>query len=193
MAYDPFPYQPQLRTAFGFSAGATHQNAVNQLVSWLRLNAPQVVAKVQQANPSLLDAEKVVGSGMIAPVIIPRKGASGRAFGALGQEAPIPDVGTVYSYDIGADTTGSAADTSIVSQWGKSIMDIAKGVLAVKQQRDLVKLNIARAEKGLSPIDAGGIAPQVNVGLSPQTQTLAIWGIGGLMLVGLVAAMRKSK
>lgn len=94
---------------------------------------------------------------------------------------------------LGEDT----GTTSPTTDWGKLVSDLISGVtnalptIAQYQgQRDLIQLNIARAEKGLPMISGGEIAPQVNVGVAPNT----LWVFGGLAAAGLLlVSMRKRR
>jgi len=86
---------------------------------------------------------------------------------------------------------------------GDSFMDYLKEGFAVAKeaipayfayetQKDIMELNIARAEQGMDPIDPGVVAPQVRhiVDVNPETQAaisqfklpmqLALWGALGL-------------
>lgn len=65
----------------------------------------------------------------------------------------------------------------------------------VKTARDMSKINIERAGKGLAPLDASQYAPQVRItpdftGIMPQRNTLMMVGIG---LVGVFVLMRLLK
>lgn len=79
-------------------------------------------------------------------------------------------------------TSGSGFD------WGKVVGQVtgaAKDIFTAKTAGDAAKkiydLNIARAAKGLPPIKASDVAPQVNVGVSPDVKNL-------LMVAGGIAA-----
>lgn len=82
-----------------------------------------------------------------------------------------------------------------VTSWGQDVMEFFKATLPAyyqaQAQRDLLAINLKRAEQGLPPIDADGVAPQVNVGVSKGVQTLGYVAVGGLVLVGLLAAMKR--
>lgn len=53
------------------------------------------------------------------------------------------------------------------------------------------QLNIARAKKGLTPINASAYGPQVAVGLNPQTRNLVMYGALGIGAVILMSALKK--
>lgn len=185
-----FPYQPKVGQ--WFSAGAQHAIAIGQFASWLASAAPQAHAAVKAKAPVLLDGGRVAASGALTA----RGGLGGMRFSG----SRLAGLGSDYTVDpVTGDVSAtpsvspSASPASPVTAWGDQILTIAKGVLGVKQANDLVKINIARAEAGLSPIDQSGIAPQVNVGLSAQTQKLVIGGalaLGALMLFKTVMGRR---
>lgn len=59
------------------------------------------------------------------------------------------------------------------------------GIIGSYQAKELVDLNIKRAQAGLDPIDGTGIAPQVNIGI-PKNLQYILWagvGIGALLLL----------
>lgn len=166
-AYDPYTYQPLMRMFY--EGTHKHQNAVADFNRWLGNSFPAVKSAVAVKKPALLDPGGVVESGKISP----RNGMAG-----MGQE---------YEYEIGAETS----TPSIFSEWGRDILDISKGVLAAKTQQDLIKLNIARAEQGLAPIDVTAMSPQVNVGVSKQVQTMLMVGVGVAAIIGLLAVAKR--
>lgn len=195
--YDTFSYQPMLRYWF---MGNTHINAVSQFQDWLKRKYPKAHAGVMAKKPELFSGENVVASGKMG--LLPRAGGSTTPRAGFPPTSWFKGLGEIRAGDyatpragrqpgsyfgmggLGQDT--GSAEPSIMTDWGNNILDLAKGYLAYDTQKDLLKLNIARAEQGLAPIDPGSIAPQVNVGLSPATQNLAIYGLIG---VGLIAAL----
>jgi hypothetical protein len=91
---------------------------------------------------------------------------------------------------------GQAADAGgqgVLTQWGTQMLDLAKGYMVYDAQKDLMALNISRAERGLPPIDPGVIAPQVQVGIAGNVQTLMYIALAGLVLVGLLAVFKRGK
>ena len=68
----------------------------------------------------------------------------------------------------------------------ETIKNLAPAYIGVKQAQTCLEINAALARQGKPPIDcaAGGLAPQVSIGLSPNTQMLlfAALGIGALWL-----------
>jgi hypothetical protein len=80
------------------------------------------------------------------------------------------------------------ADTPAVAShdpWYAQFVDLAKQALTLQQMRELQRLNLERARQGLPPIDTSRYAPQVNVGVAPDTQRLLLIG-GGLLLAALL-------
>lgn len=74
---------------------------------------------------------------------------------------------------------------------------LAQTVLAVKQQNQLNKINVARANAGLPPLDIAqyqeASAPVIKVqgGVDSGTSSRLAWGIGGgLLLLGLILTNR---
>lgn len=177
--YDPYTYRPMMRyfyqgaplpsdIADAVSANpraANHIQAVFGFTQWLNERFPAVSQSLAIRNPRALDAVKAVKGGSVSPTTS-KSGLSG---------------------------LGDIVDSSPATDWGKVIADTAKSVLAFKSQQDIVNLNIKRAEQGLPPIDSGSVAPQLNVGLSPQVQTMMLWGFGGLLALGIVSVMKGRK
>ena len=161
--YDPFTFQPLERWFYE----GQHYGAVGQFAEWLRANAPAAYAKVAAARPDLLNAKSAL-AGMTAS-------------GANGVQRPG-----------GLAGLGDAGESPITS-WGNQLLDLAKGYMAYDAQKDLLAVNLSRAERGQPPISAGSIAPQVNVGVSPEMQQLSYVAVGGLLLFGLVSAFRKRR
>ena len=151
---------------------------------WLRANMPEIYARVLMTMPEAFTPEFALAG-------LRRRGLMG-----LGQDsgwtvAPASVIQDVSSSDI----------PEPVTDWGVKLLntalDAAKQILpSVAQyqgQRDIIQLNIARAEKGLGPISSADLAPTVNVGISPQIQTLGFVAVGGLVLVGLLSMLGKRR
>ncbi|NDC10665.1 MAG: hypothetical protein EBZ75_15275, partial [Oxalobacteraceae bacterium] len=65
-----------------------------------------------------------------------------------------------------------------------TLTKLTTAITMTAQQRQLMTLNIERAKKGLPPIDIASYSGVgVNVGLSPDTKNLLIFG--GLALVAV--------
>jgi len=81
------------------------------------------------------------------------------------------------------------------TDWGKLASDILSPLVGVYSQKQLIDVNIMRAEQGLPPLsDTTAFAPTVNVNLPTSTQqqigdigkviTVGLLGLGALMLIG---------
>lgn len=74
------------------------------------------------------------------------------------------------------------------------VTDLVSQVASIYQQKKLIDINAARAEKGLPPVDASALAAQVQVSASPeqmqQITSLMIAGIAGLMILIFVTKRR---
>ncbi len=83
----------------------------------------------------------------------------------------------------------SAAEQQINQQVAQSSgMNMTQLISAITQgygQLQLQQINIKRAQAGLPALNAAAYAPGVNVGLTPQTQQLVMYG--GLALLALLA------
>jgi hypothetical protein len=185
LGFNPYTYQPLMQSyylgrpmpdtlqkaAAANPEAARHIVSVWQFMTWLNESFPQLYA---QLAPAVTDAEKVV----ISKAISPRASGGGAGLGALVEDA----AGNVF--DDGRSSSG------VLSEWGKTISDMAQKYLVYDQQRKLIDLNIKRAEQGLAPIDASNYGAGVSVGLSPQTQNLAYMALAGLVIVGLIGALK---
>lgn len=141
--------------------GTPHESGVRQIATWIQKTSPAAYKAVLSNRPELFDGPHVVTSGLM--------GMSGmQGFG---------------------DTAAEPANP--ITQWGNSLLDLAKGYMAYDAQRDILKLNIARVEKGLPPVDSSTLAPTMNIGVSPQIQTLGMLAVGGLIIVGLISAFKR--
>ena len=82
--------------------------------------------------------------------------------------------------------TGAAATQEV--PWYGNVMT---ALTSAYQQREINKINLERAKRGLDPLPASATATSVNVGLPPeQMRQIMILG-GGLLLVLAVAMLRK--
>lgn len=67
---------------------------------------------------------------------------------------------------------GAEGETSIWDNIVSAVTTVVPAYFAAKQQRDVYNLQLARAEKGLEPLDVGQIAPQIrtSVEMGPETR-----------------------
>lgn len=92
------------------------------------------------------------------------------------------------------DSSAPTDSTAPTTDWGSRLLDIIKVIVPAKQQTDLYKMQLRRAEAGLPPIDPSNFAPTVNVGTSPavlRNIKYLTWGVAGLALIGLIIYARK--
>lgn len=97
-----------------------------------------------------------------------------------------PRMGMYLSEDV---TTVAPAPAE--KPWYQGVFDIIPAALQYQQQRDLLKANTELLKAGLQPISPSTIAPQVNVGVSSDLQKMMMFGLVGLLAVGLFAGMRR--
>lgn len=95
-------------------------------------------------------------------------------------------------------TVQNAASNSF--DWNSLVSNLTQLVGVVVQaeaQRDLLQVNLQRAQQGLPPINAQQYMPGVNVGVSQDTQkmiyTLGALGIGAVVLLSLVNSGGRNK
>lgn len=82
-------------------------------------------------------------------------------------------------------------EKSIFDKFLDSLPAITQSVIGVQQANACTKINAQRLKAGLPPVDCSkGLAPQINVGLSPDTQKLLIVGGIGLAVLAFML-MRK--
>ena len=96
-------------------------------------------------------------------------------------------------YDVASNSTVSVAPVTDqaaidagsnagVNDW-KTLLTAVGGAVSAMQ---LNQINVARAQKGLPPINAAAYGPQVGVGLNAQTSQLLMYialGLGAVMLL----------
>lgn len=89
---------------------------------------------------------------------------------------------------IAPGTNQAIADNSQNGEsWADTLKRILPSLTMGVQQFQLMQLNIERAKKNLPPIDIASYSGVgVNVGLSPDTQKLIMWGGLGLLAVLLL-------
>lgn len=110
---------------------------------------------------------------------------------------------TDYTYGAGMPASVPAADNGggivdALKSLAPALRDIYLSANAAEAQKKVMDLNIARAQRGLPPINAAqyGLQPGVNVGMSPQMRrdfytvggvglgTVAAVGVGAYLLLG---------
>lgn len=77
-----------------------------------------------------------------------------------------------------------------LDQFLKLVSDAIPVIIQGKQQSDLMKVNLQRAQQGLAPLNAANYTPGFNFGLTGDTQKLVIGVVGvGFAVWGLSAMM----
>jgi hypothetical protein len=85
-------------------------------------------------------------------------------------------------------TQKNAPEGTKLDDW----LQIAKQSLNLVQTQQLNQINVARARQGLPPIDTSRYTGMgVNVGLTPQTQQLVMYGGLALLAVLLINSLTK--
>lgn len=78
----------------------------------------------------------------------------------------------------------------IIADLGKAIPGLATTYLSIKQQGELNKINLARANAGQPPIDAQEYQAGVQVGVSRSTQNTVLLVAAGIAVAVLVSGQR---
>jgi len=76
----------------------------------------------------------------------------------------------------------------------QSAQKLLPSILTYQQAKDLNDINLERARKGQPPLSPAQYAPQVNVGVAPQTQqmiTYALLGLGALGIWFMMSGTRR--
>jgi len=89
--------------------------------------------------------------------------------------------------------TGSFDWASMAREAGGVLKDIYVTATQADAQRQIIDLNAERARRGLPPLSAEYVSPQVNVGMSPATRTLVTYGAIGLAAVYLLPQLMKGR
>jgi hypothetical protein len=148
-------------------------------VGWLENTHPKLFAYMAAAEPDFIAGQqnlrssgsRISGLGLIDP-----------STNIAGQE-----VSPASSISGGADKGGSVLD-----QFVSTLSKAAAAFLPLKQQQDVMKVQLARMKAGLAPLDVGAyVDPNagLNVGVTAGTQkTLLLLG-GGLAVAFLVSRL----
>lgn len=86
-------------------------------------------------------------------------------------------------------TMAVSPDTTTQTDWAATLSKLATPLVSVYQQKQIADINAQRARQGLPPIDDSGMSAKV--GLDADTKKLLMYGIGGLVGVGLLFALRR--
>lgn len=105
--------------------------------------------------------------------------------------ASTEDRGYVPSIETAAPGITEVANRIAVE--GESIISAISRAMSMvamtEYQRQIIKAQLERASKGLPPLQPSEYAPAVNVGLSPQTRNLLMYG--GIALVAVLLLRRR--
>lgn len=159
--------------------------ATMRFMAWLRKFSPEMHAAVVER----LGGQEAPPAGPLMQL------SNSWGLSGLGAEDPLI-----------VGTTSTTTTTSSGWDWAKDALDFAKeavpAYLAYDAQKDLMDLNMTRAEAGLDPIDPGLTAPQVTLQheLPPEARSLIdqmkmggnlmLWAALGLGAFFLVRMLR---
>ena len=88
--------------------------------------------------------------------------------------------------------TDASAPIETTPSWVTQLLDIGKGALAIKQQRDIQSINLDRLRAGLPPLDASDVAVGAKVAMdSKQLNKILLVAGGGVALIALIMLMRR--
>lgn len=187
--YQPYPYQPLMQFFYTGGVPAQHADAVGMFIQWLAAKQPQAYAAVMRSRPDLLDPQRVVTGGQLnaTPTTVKKANTTLKGLGLLD-----PATGREITYDEFGNILYTGGDPSTpITTWGQDLSNVVKAALAYKSQNDLLNVNLARAEKGLPPISAQSLAPQVNFGVSSGVQNLGMLAVGAFVLVGIMGVFKR--
>jgi hypothetical protein len=105
-----------------------------------------------------------------------------------GQVIPLRRGASINGLGQGEDTSDTQSMLDSILQ---SVSQLGQAYVQYQMQHDLYELNLARAQQGQPPISPQAVAPGVNVGLTPETQKLLIYG--GIALIGVFIFMQMGK
>lgn len=105
------------------------------------------------------------------------------------------DIPAATAVQLEATAPGITAIVAQQQQPGQSWTDALKTALpivaATYQQKQILDVQVQRAQQGLPPLDASQFAAGVNVGLSPQTLQYILLGAGGIALALFLGLHKK--
>jgi len=112
---------------------------------------------------------------------------------------PVPGYGTATTEDRGFIPAIDQAAPGLVEaanriavegeSWIDAISRAMTTVAMADYQRRIINAQLERARQGLPPMQPSEYAPAINVGLSPQTRNLLIYG--GIALVAVLLLRRR--
>lgn len=87
------------------------------------------------------------------------------------------------------EITGGIQSEPGSPDWMNTVSSTIKDIVTQYNQQKILDANIERARQGLPPINTASIAPTYNVGLSPETQQLLMFG--GIALLAILLLKRR--
>lgn len=119
-------------------------------------------------NPKdkLIQALRIVANNR-PDVIIAASGIKSRGLSGMGNATQTAN----------AIVTTAANDQGVLDKLALNLDKILASVLTYKQSEKILDINLERAKQGLPPIDAGSVAPTVNIGVSNSVTNLLLIGL----------------
>jgi hypothetical protein len=113
--------------------------------------------------------------------------------GDLSFPQPMPDAQWTASLeDMAPGVTRLIAENGNTGEdWASTLARLLPVIASTYQQKQLLDVQVQRAQQGLPPLDAGQYAPGVKVGLDAQTQQMLLWGGVGVLALLAFMAIRK--
>jgi hypothetical protein len=124
--------------------------------------------------------------------IIPQLAGLGQDFFAdWGTDVTSYDTGTAVDVPLPATNQGTDSWFTTITNAAQKLLPVA---IAAKQTSDINQINLDRARRGQAPLSAAymsAMAPRVNVGMSPDTQNMLVFG--GLALAAVIGLSMLSR
>lgn len=160
--------------------------AVKQFATWLQAKHPDIYAKAQPMVAGYQPTAQQQAKYRAAQA----KYAAYKGLSGLGADT-LPSINAPQSPTVTPDAT-----TGWLNSLTNAIQQILPVAAATYSQKQLIDLNIARANAGLPPVDSSAVSPQVNVGVSSQVGSMAntlIYGALGLGALFVISSMMKKR
>ena len=201
-SYSVYPDMRSINVVHQSSVDTKKQaDAVAKFSNWLNANFPVVFRGILRARPDLLIPEFALAG--LAGLSFRRRLAGMGETTTDTVNATTQSTDNALNFDLllgTGDSTGTTTsdatvptDTTPSTSWGQQIANLLQTMggplVATYEQKQLMDINVKRAEMGLPPLDSTAVAPTLNVGIPPSQMT-AITNIGkvvGLGMIGLGA------
>lgn len=99
--------------------------------------------------------------------------------------------GVLDSIAPGLSTQVNQSVASTGQSWIQTLANLASSLTLANSQRQLLNIQVQRAQQGLPPLDASQVGLGVSLGISPQTQKLILFGGAALLLVIYLSTRRR--